>query len=212
MLRKNYFETHVGLLFEKKSRYKLEQILFYICNTVKIESNLKHVECTLVYCTVTALLGVHGILRVAIAGIRATFSKNNFSKTVGTGISATSTTQSSSPQHPRRKIGNRRPLLNRPRFLGIGSKLRYPRGRDKWSRLGSWFSSYKCWRTVAFLIDQSRWLLRTPSRSLDSKPARADKIGSMHQKWLETCPFFCACLEVYSEGRGENKTPMTEAQ
>ncbi len=37
-----------------------------------------------------------------------TFSKNNCSITVGTGISATSTTQSSSPQHPMQKIGNRR--------------------------------------------------------------------------------------------------------
>jgi hypothetical protein len=36
----------------------------------------------------------------------ATFSKNNVSKTVGTSISATSTTQSSSPQHPMQKIGN----------------------------------------------------------------------------------------------------------
>ena len=52
---------------------------------------------------------LHGILRVAITGYWidwATFSKNNFSKTVGTGISAASTTQSSSPQHPMQKIGN----------------------------------------------------------------------------------------------------------
>ena len=39
---------------------------------------------------------------------RATFSKNNFSITVGTGISATSTTHISSPQHPMQKIGNQR--------------------------------------------------------------------------------------------------------
>jgi hypothetical protein len=43
-------------------------------------------------------------------------SKNNLSITVGTGISATSTTQSSSPQHPMQKIGNRRhvPSLHNP--------------------------------------------------------------------------------------------------
>ena len=52
---------------------------------------------------------------------RATFSKNNFSKTVGTGISATSTTQSSSPQHPMRKIGNRR---HEPSLLNPHSPLR----------------------------------------------------------------------------------------
>jgi hypothetical protein len=46
------------------------------------------------------------------------FLKNNFSKTVGTGISATSTTQSSSPQHPMQKSGNRRhvPSLLNPHF------------------------------------------------------------------------------------------------
>ncbi len=46
----------------------------------------------------------------------ATFSKNNLSITFRTGISATSTTQSSSPQHPMQKIGNWRhlPLLLNP--------------------------------------------------------------------------------------------------
>jgi len=64
---------------------------------------------------------LHGILRVAIAGIRATFSKNNFSKTVETGISATSTTQSSSPQHPRQKIGNQ---MHVPSLLNPHTPLR----------------------------------------------------------------------------------------
>jgi hypothetical protein len=45
----------------------------------------------------------------------------NFSKTFGTGISAASTTQSSSPQHPRRKIGNRRHV---PSLLNPHSPLR----------------------------------------------------------------------------------------
>ena len=52
---------------------------------------------------------------------RATFSKNNFSITVGTGISATSTTHSSSPQHPRQKIGNQRHV---PSLLNPHSPLR----------------------------------------------------------------------------------------
>jgi hypothetical protein len=58
---------------------------------------------------------LHGILRVAITS-HATLSKNNLSIIAGNGISATSTTQSSSPQHPMQKNGNQRhvPSLHNP--------------------------------------------------------------------------------------------------
>jgi hypothetical protein len=49
-------------------------------------------------------------------------------KTVGIGISATSTTQSSSPQHPMRKIGNRRHV---PSLLIPHSPLRLDLLKDK---------------------------------------------------------------------------------
>jgi hypothetical protein len=49
-------------------------------------------------------------------------------KTVGTGISATSTTQSSSPQHPMQKIGNRRHV---PSLLNPHSPLRLDLLKDK---------------------------------------------------------------------------------
>ncbi len=59
---------------------------------------------------------------------RATFSKNNFSKTVGTGISATSTTQSSSPQHPMQKFRNR---WHVPSLFNPHSPLRLDLLKDK---------------------------------------------------------------------------------